>query len=231
MRVLGVHIDGGMREAFTLPARKLHVANGLPYEQIALVETLAIGAHAVERANLEDRETVLVIGAGPIGLSVIQFAALRARVIVMDVDEARLAFCREKLGIPHTVQAGEDAAERVRQLTGGDMATAVFDATGNAASMTAALKFLAHAGRLVYVGLFQGDFSLNDPEFHRRETTLLSTRNALPGDFSRIIRMIGTGRIRTDAWITHRVAADKLVETFPLWTAPGSGVLKATIEF
>ncbi len=231
MQVLGVHIDGGMREAFTLPARKLHPANALTYEQIALVETLAIGAHAVERAQLEEGETVLVIGAGPIGLSVIQFAAARARVIVMDVADTRLAFCRDKLAIRDTLNANDNPLEKLRELTAGDMPTAVFDATGNPASMMNALKYLAHGGRLVYVGLFPGDFTLNDPEFHRRETTLLSSRNALPADFSRIIRAIDEGRLSTDHWITHRATADTLVETFPTWTAPNSGVLKAIIEF
>lgn len=231
MKVLGVHIDGGMREAFTLPARKLHPANNLHYEQIALVETLAIGAHAVERAQVEEGETVLVIGAGPIGLSVIQFAAARARVIVMDVSDSRLAFCREKLGIADTLNANDNPLEKLRELTHGDMPTAVLDATGNAGSMMNALQHLANSGRLVYVGLFPGDFTLNDPEFHRRETTLLGTRNALPGDFSRIIRMIEQGKISTGPWITHRATADALVDTFPSWVAPNSGVLKAIIEF
>jgi 2-desacetyl-2-hydroxyethyl bacteriochlorophyllide A dehydrogenase len=232
MKVLGVHIDGGMREAFTLPARKLHPANALHYEQIALVETLAIGAHAVERAQVEQGENVLVIGAGPIGLSVIQFAAAAgARVIVMDVSDTRLAFCREKLAIADTLNANDNGAEKLRDLTNGDMPTAVLDATGNAASMMNALQYLAHGGRLVYVGLFPGDFSLNDPEFHRRETTLLATRNALPADFSRIIRMMEQGKISTDPWITHRATADALVDTFPSWVAPNSGVLKAMIEF
>lgn len=232
MRVLGVHIDGGMREAFTLPARKLHVANKLAYDQIALVETLAIGAHAVARAQLEARENVLIIGAGPIGLSVIQFAAAAgATPIVLDISETRLAFCREKLAIAHTLSANDNPLEKLRTLTNGDMPTAVFDATGNAASMKNALQYLAPSGRLVYVGLFQGEFSLSDPEFHRRETTLLATRNALPGDFSRIIQMIEQGKIGTDPWITHRAKAETLVDTFPTWTAPDSGVLKAIIEF
>jgi 2-desacetyl-2-hydroxyethyl bacteriochlorophyllide A dehydrogenase len=232
MKVLGVHIDGGMREAFTLPARKLHLANNLSYEQIALVETLAIGAHAVDRAKIEQNENILIIGAGPIGLSVIQFAAAAgARVIVMDVSDARLAFCREKLAIADTVNANDNPLEKIRDLTHGDMPTAVLDATGNAASMMNALQYLAHGGRLVYVGLFQGDFSLNDPEFHRRETTLLATRNALPADFSRIIRMMEQSKISTDPWITHRATADALVDTFPSWVAPNSGVLKAIIEF
>ncbi|HVS72069.1 MAG TPA: zinc-binding alcohol dehydrogenase family protein [Phycisphaerae bacterium] len=231
MKVLGVHSDGGMREAFVLPARKLHRAGGLTYDQIALVETLAIGAHAVERAQVHQGENILVIGAGPIGLSVIQFAAARGRVMVMDMAEERLAFCREKLGIADTVNAREEPQAAIRELTHGEMPTAVFDATGSAGSMMGALRYVAHGGRLVYVGLFQGDFTLSDPEFHRRETTLLATRNALPEDFSRIIGMMGTEQISTAPWITHRASADGVAETFPTWAAPGSGVLKAMIEF
>jgi 2-desacetyl-2-hydroxyethyl bacteriochlorophyllide A dehydrogenase len=231
MKVLGVHLDGGMRDWMIVPIRKLHPAGKLSYEQIALVETLAIGAHAVARANVQRDETVLVIGAGPIGLSVIQFAAALARVVVMDVNETRLAFCREKLGVAEVIDARGDAAEQLRQLTAGEMATAVFDATGNAQSMKDSLKFLANGGRLVYVGLFQGEFSLSDPEFHRRETTLLGSRNALAADFSTIISAVEEGRIDTGPWITHRAAAGEVVKVFPHWVAPGSGVLKAMIEF
>jgi 2-desacetyl-2-hydroxyethyl bacteriochlorophyllide A dehydrogenase len=231
MRVLGVHLDGGMRERMVVPTRKLHPANKLTFEQIALVETLAIGVHAVQRACVERDETVLVIGAGPIGLSVIQFALAKARVLVMDVNEARLAFCREKLGIRDTIDGRHDAIETVRRLTGGDMPTVVLDATGNPQSMNGALSFLAHGGRLVYVGLFQGDFSLNDPEFHRRETTLLGSRNALPEDFSTIIRFVEEGKIDTGPWITHRTAAGDLTRVFPDWVNPASGLLKGMIEF
>jgi 2-desacetyl-2-hydroxyethyl bacteriochlorophyllide A dehydrogenase len=231
MKVLGVHLDGGMRDWMIVPVRKLHPAGKLSYEQIALVETLAIGAHAVARAEVQRDETVLVIGAGPIGLSVIQFAVAKARVVVMDVNETRLAFCREKLGVAELIDARGDAVERLRHLTGGDMATAVFDATGNAQSMNGALKFLSNGGRLVYVGLFQGEFSLSDPEFHRRETTLLGSRNALPADFSAIISAVEEGRIDTGPWITHRAPAGDVVKVFPQWVAPGSGVLKAMIEF
>jgi 2-desacetyl-2-hydroxyethyl bacteriochlorophyllide A dehydrogenase len=238
MRVIGVHTDGGMRERFVMPLRKLHPANKLSYEQIALVETLSIGAHAVQRAAVKANDTVLVIGAGPIGLSVIQFAAPIARTIVMDVSASRLAFCREKMGVQETIQVqldpnagGPTPAEMLQALTNNENATVVVDATGNAKSMCGALKYLAHGGRLVYVGLFQGEFSLNDPEFHKRETTLLASRNSLPGDFTRIIGMIESGQIDTAPWITHRVPVAQLIETFPTWTAPGCNVLKAIIEF
>ena len=234
MRVIGVHTDGGMRDYFLLPARKLHTANNLSYEQIALVETLAIGAHAVARATVAPGENVLVIGAGPIGLSVIEFARATARVIAMDISEKRLAFVRQNLGVPDTIDARSPTTppvERLRNLTHGDMPTVVIDATGNPQSMAGALNFLANGGRLVYVGLFQGDFSLNDPEFHRRETTLLGSRNALSSDFTNLIRMIESGKISTDPWITHRAPAQEAAAAFPQWVAPDSGVLKAIIAF
>jgi 2-desacetyl-2-hydroxyethyl bacteriochlorophyllide A dehydrogenase len=232
MQVLGVHVDGGMREQFVLPARKLHPANALSYDQIALVETLGIGAHAVARAGLQAGENVLVIGAGPIGLAVMQFVlAAKCRPIVLDVSDARLGFCREQLKIADTIHAtSADVVATLADLTHRDMPTAVFDATGNPQSMIGALKFLAHGGRLVYVGLFQGDFTLNDPEFHKRETSLLGSRNALPEDFARIIKLIEGNVVDTRPWITHRAPMESVVAEFPKWILPESGVLKAVID-
>jgi 2-desacetyl-2-hydroxyethyl bacteriochlorophyllide A dehydrogenase len=234
IKVLGVHVDGGMREQFVLPAAKLHRSSVLSYDQLALVETLGIGAHAVERAALRPDETVAVLGAGPIGLTVIQFAlAAGARVLVLDVNAARLAFCREHLRLPAeaTIDTrATDAATRLRELTGGDMPTAVFDATGNAQSMAAAFQYPAHGGRLVFVGLFQGDVTFNDPEFHRRELTLLGSRNSRPADFHRIIALVESGRVDTAPWITHRAAFDAVPELLPIWTKPETGVLKAMIS-
>src|SRR4051812_28977710 len=96
LQVLGVHIDGGMRPLLRVPARKLHPSAKLDYDQLALVETLGIGAHAVERAAPTKDDFILVIGAGPIGLSVIQFAKVSgATLAVMDVSDTRLEFCRQ----------------------------------------------------------------------------------------------------------------------------------------
>jgi 2-desacetyl-2-hydroxyethyl bacteriochlorophyllide A dehydrogenase len=231
MRVIGVHTDGGMREFFHVPLRKLHPAGTLAYEQIALVETLAIGAHAVDRAAVEAADTVLVIGAGPIGLSVIQFAAPLACTLVMDVSPTRLAFCREKMNVRDTIDAKNNPVEALKELTRGDMATVVIDATGNAHSMNGAIAYLAHGGRLVFVGLHQGEFAISDPEFHRRETTLLGSRNAHPRNFSQIIRMMESRQLDTTPWITHRAPASEVAAVFPTWTRPDSGVLKAIIEF
>ncbi|HEX4086030.1 MAG TPA: zinc-binding alcohol dehydrogenase family protein [Chthoniobacteraceae bacterium] len=232
LRVLGVHSDGGMRERFILPARKLHPSPMLPFEQLALVETLGIGAHAVERAQLESGEFALVIGAGPIGLSAMQFAVEKgARVIVLDINEARLEFCRRQIGVAHAVNgAKENALEALQRITSGELPTAVFDATGNPKSMMGAFDFTAPGGRLVFIGLFSGDVTFNDPAFHRRELTLMGSRNARPEDFTRIIRLIEAGRIDTTPWITHRSDFEGVTREFPAWTRIETGVIKAMIE-
>jgi threonine dehydrogenase-like Zn-dependent dehydrogenase len=230
LQVLGVHIDGGMREYIGVPIAKLHRSASLSYEQLALVETLAVGAHAVRRARIESGEWALVIGAGPIGLATMQFASLAgARVIALDVNADRLAFCRARGLAAHAIDGRDDPLAALEELTGGDLATAVFDATGNLASMARAFAYVAHTGQLTFVGLAQGDVTFHDPAFHRREITLLASRNALPADFSQIIGQIETGAIDTEPWITHHADATTMIETFPTWLRPETGVVKAML--
>ena len=229
LKVLGVHRDGGMRPLFTVPARKLHKSARLTYDQLALVETLGIGAHAVERANIKPDDTVLVIGAGPIGLSVIQFVLVTgAKLAVMDVSEARLAFCRQQLGVTHTLAPGSEAAAQLKAIFEGDLPTVVIDATGNPKSMAGTFDLPAAGGRIVFVGLFQGDVTFNDPNFHRRELTLLASRNSVPSTFRDIIALIEAGRINTTPWITHRFALADTLQRFPE-IAGNPAVIKAMI--
>lgn len=232
LQVLGVHIDGGMREELVLPARKLHPSTRLSLDQLALVETLGIGCHAVDRAQVESGEFALVLGAGPIGLAVTQFAMeAGARVIVLDIDQRRLEFCQTQLGVPYIIDASEENPKAsLNRITGGDLPTAAFDATGNAQSMANAFEYPAHGGRLTFVGLFTGDLTFNDPNFHRRELTILASRNARPADFTHIIRLIEAKKIDTSPWITHRASLTDVVAEFPGWTDPGARVIKAMIE-
>lgn len=233
LQVLGVHTDGGMRPYFALPARKLHPSAALEFEQLALVETLAIGCHAVDRAAPTAEDQVLVIGAGPIGLATIEFVKLSgAKLIVMDMVESRLDFCRTAMGVQDTVVFRGDGSEepRLRELTDGHLPTVVIDATGNAQSMSNALNYVAHTGKLVYVGITTDLLSFPHPLMHRREMTLLASRNAMPGDFGRIIRLIETGQIDTAPWITHRTPFADLIDVFPSFTRPETGVIKAVVD-
>ena len=231
LQCLGVHTDGGMREIITVPAVKLHRSDTLTLEQLALVETMGIGAHAVERACLQAGEFALVIGAGPIGLAVIQFAQLAgATVIVMDINQDRLDFCRHQFKVDWTIAAGKEATTRLREITSNDMPTAVFDATGNRQSMIHAFDLVAHSGRLILVGLMLGDVTFHDPDAHRRELTLLCSRNATAANFQRIISLMESGEIDTTPWITHRASMTSMIDAFPSWIDPKNRVIKAMVD-
>jgi len=231
LQVLGVHTDGGMAPLLRVPARKLHKSEKLDYDQLALVETLGIGAHAVERAAPAKDDFVLVIGAGPIGLSVIQFAKVSgATLAVMDVSDTRLDFCRKQLGVAHTLKPGPGAADELRRIGGGDLPTCVLDATGNPQSMMGCFDLPAHGGRIVFVGLFQGDVTFNDPNFHRRELTVMGSRNATPATFREVIRLVESGAVDTRPWITHRLKLADVPAVFPRDIAGNPAVLKAMIE-
>ena len=233
LQVLGVHTDGGMRPRFIVPARKLHLSTELSFEQLALVETLGIGCHAVDRCQPQWKQRLMVIGAGPIGLSVIEFARLaEAEITVMDMNEGRLEFCKSTMGVDHTVRFRGDGTEaaRIREVNDGELPTIVIDATGNNKSMSYALNYVAHTGKLVFVGITTEEVSFPHPLMHARELTLLASRNALPKDFGRIIQLIEDGKIDTHPWITHRTTMDEMIDRFPSFTKPETGVIKAIVE-
>jgi 2-desacetyl-2-hydroxyethyl bacteriochlorophyllide A dehydrogenase len=234
VQVLGVHTDGGLRPEWICPAHKLHPGNNLSYDQLALVETLAIGYHAVIRADPQPGETVLVIGAGPIGLAVLEFLRLHdIKIIVMDMVESRLQFCREKLGIDHTIVFSPEGSHltELEKITGGELADAVIDATGSVRSMSTCFEYAAFTGRVIYVGITTETLSFpHAPVFHRRELTLLSSRNALPADFGKIITLIADGQIDTDIWITDRLTFDDVPTEFAAFTDTSRGTVKAIIE-
>lgn len=231
LKVIGVMADGGLRERFTVRADKLHPSSKLTYDALALVETLAIGRHAVNRAAPAPGETVLIVGAGPIGLAALIFAKIAgARTLVLDIDPGRLRFCRDAVGADALLEPGDDPVARLRAANGGESPDVVVDATGNAASMSAAFGYTAPTGRLVYVGLTRQPVTLHQPVFHRTEGTLLCSRNALPEDFRSIIRLMEDGRVDIAPWITHRTTFGRFTDDFPAFTRPGSGVVKAVVE-
>ena len=232
INVCGVHSDGGMAEYISVPSYSLVKRGNLDYDAIALVEPLAIGAHGVWRANIQKDEFVLVIGAGPIGLGTMEFARIAgAKVIALDINEQRLQFCKDKFKIEYTINpAMEDALARLQQITNGDMPVVVIDATGSQKAINNALQYLAHGGRFVLIGLQKDEIRFNHPEFHKRETTLMSSRNATREDFDHVIDCIKKGLIDPAIYITHRVKFDGLKDVFETWLDPATGVIKAMVE-
>ena len=229
LMVMGVHGDGGLRERIVVPASKLHPANELGFDQLALVEMLGIGCHAVSRGQVGAKDTVMIVGAGPIGLSVLEFVKLTgATIFVIEPNERRRDFVRQNYGIENVFATLEPA--EFGEHTQGRLAQVVFDATGNAACMGRALEYAGFAGRVVFVGITTDPIPLNDALFHRRELTLLATRNAVAADFTRILGLIREGQIRTDTWITHRAAFAEMPAAFHGWLKSDSGLVKAVIE-
>ena len=232
LEVSGVHIDGGMVEYLSVPSYSLVHGDGLSVDELALVEPLAIGAHGVRRADVKPGEFVLVIGAGPIGLGVMEFARIAGgNVIALDINAGRLTFCQEKLNVPYTINAlSPDVMEQLQAITNGDMPTVVIDATGSLKAINNSFQYMAHGARYVLVGLQRGDISVNHPEFHKREATLMSSRNATRADFEHVIASMKQGLISPTTYITHRVAFGDVRDTFASYLDPANGVIKAMVE-
>lgn len=230
LQVLGVHRDGAFTEYLCVPEPFVHRADGVTLDQAAMVEFLAIGAHAVRRARVQAGQRVLVVGAGPIGMGAMIFSRLRgATVVALDARADRLAFCARRLGAEGCVAVGEGDVEALAALTSDEFFDVVVDATGQAAAMQRGFGFVAHAGTYVLVSIVPGDITFNDPEFHKRETTLLGSRNATNEDFDTVLQAMRDGRIPAGL-NTHRMALADVPARFPALLDPNAGVVKAIVE-
>jgi 2-desacetyl-2-hydroxyethyl bacteriochlorophyllide A dehydrogenase len=232
IKVCGVHIDGGMVDYLSVPAYSVLQYDDLGYDSLALLEPMAIAAHGIRRANVQAKEFVLVVGAGPIGLATMQFASVAgATVIGMDIVESRLEVA-QKMNVHYTINSSsQNVIGQLLHITKGDMPTVVIDATGNRQAINNALMYLAHGGRYVLIGLQKDMISFSHPEFHKRETTLMSSRNATRSDFNHVIDCIQKGAIDPLQYVTHRTKFDELKNVFDNWLDPANGVIKAMVEF
>ncbi|MCX5580358.1 zinc-binding alcohol dehydrogenase family protein [Kaistia terrae] len=229
IKVLGVHTDGGMAEQIVMPEGNLYPAEGLSLRDAAMVEFLAIGAHAVRRAQPEGGRA-LVVGIGPIGLGVAIFARIAGlEVTLLDSSEERLAFARDTLGFKNTALTGPDAQKTLMAETNGDGFDVVFDATGNGQAIEAGFAMVAHGGAYVLVSIVKDRISFSDPEFHKREMMLIGSRNATKIDFDHVVASIKAGLVPLDALATHSTTLNKLTTDMPLWSHDKRGLIKAII--
>jgi 2-desacetyl-2-hydroxyethyl bacteriochlorophyllide A dehydrogenase len=231
IQVLGVHRDGGMAEYLTVPAQFLFKTEGISLDEAAMLEFLAIGAHAVRRGAVQAGQRVLVVGAGPIGVAVALFSSIKGgKVAMLDTRVDRLAFCREALGVEHAVVVGDGDKEALAELSAGEFFDVVFDATGNVKAMERGLEFVAHGGTYVLVSIVPDRISFADPEFHKRETSLLGSRNATADDFREVLTAMKAGLVPTGLMNTHRATLDDFIDVLPQWMEPATGVIKAIVE-
>ena len=231
IQVLGVHRDGAFTEYLNVPQQFVHRAEGVTLDQAAMVEFLAIGAHATRRAEVRADQRVLVVGVGPIGMAALIFSRLRgATVTVLDTRAQRLAFCRDRLGAHAGVLSGPDDEAELARLTDGDFFDVVFDATGNPRAMERGFKFIAHGGKYVLISIVNDNITFSDPEFHKREATLLGSRNATMEDFETVLSAMRAGLIPDAALNTHRLPLSQVPTEFARLLDPGQGVVKAIVE-
>jgi 2-desacetyl-2-hydroxyethyl bacteriochlorophyllide A dehydrogenase len=201
MKVFGVHVDGGMQGLAAVPVERLYESDRLSYDALSLVEFLTIGAHAVARSGLVAGDEVLVVGAGPIGLSVLQFAlAAGASARIIEKVAFRREFAR-RFGV------------EVLPEYDGRQAPIVFDATGDEEAIKASFGRVSPAGRLVLVGQFLGMIPFDHTLLMRRELTVLMSRNS-HHQFPRVIGMMERGEIPVDPWITCRMPLAAVPDVF-----------------
>lgn len=232
VQVLGVHRDGAMAEYLVVPSAVIRKAAGLTYDDLVLVEPIAIGAHALSRAALKSGEYTLVIGAGPIGLGIISLAnLLGSQVIAMDIDEYRLQQAKN-LGAKFLINPNEaDVVEKLAAITQGDMPTLVIDATGNQKAINSAFQYMSHGARYVLVGLQKETIQFSHPEFHKRESTLMSSRNALASDFEFVMEKFQERSLLASDFITNRVSFSDAAALFSDPSKPLLKGIKTIIEF
>ena len=231
IQVLGVHRDGAFTEYLSLPEAFVHKAEGVTLDQAAMVEFLAIGAHGVRRGDVQPGQRVLVVGAGPIGMAAMIFARMRGGVVTaIDGRQDRLDFCCRELGVADAVALGEGDEARLREITDGEFFDVVFDATGNGKAIERGFGFVAHGGTYVLISVVRDTITFSDPEFHKRETTLLGSRNATTEDFETVIAAMRDGLVPTAALNTHRLALADVPRDFAQLLDPTRGVVKAIVE-
>lgn len=230
LQVLGVHTDGGMQEIIAVRADLLLPVSHLSYNEMAIVEPLAIGAHALRRAGIQSGETIAVLGCGPIGIGIMKLAQLAgAQVIAIDTNEQRLDYAKQQIGVDFKVKAGSDVVKEVARLTQGNLCSAVFDATGNKVALESCPDFLSHGGRIVLVGLSKGELSYHHPAIHAKEASILCSRNATLEDFLHVIRVLD--KFPTQTYIGETVPFAQVMQEFDRWLDPNSGIIKATVDF
>lgn len=232
IKVFGVHVDGGMQDTIVLPSRLLLPANDLVYDEIAIAEPLAIGAHALRRAAVTAGETVVVLGCGPIGMGIIQLAKyIGATVVAVDINEQRLALAQSAFGADLALHGAQEPVAKLQAYTGGDLAHTVIDATGSKAAIERGTDYMRHGGTMVLVGLFKGELTFHHPSIHAKETTLLCSRNATYEDFDFVLKVLRQKKFNTQAYITKKVDAQEIIRGFDAWTSPGSPEIKVVTEW
>lgn len=229
-KTLGVQQNGGLAEEIVLPAAKLIVNATLPPHQLALVEPLSVGFHAVARGRVTQGDRVAVLGCGMIGMGVLIAAIARgAEVIAIDPGFEKRALAK-RFGAVETIDpSAEDVVARVNTLTHDDGVDVAFEAVGLPATFTQAVDLACFGGRVVYVGYSKAPVTYQTQYFNLKELDIMGSRNATIDDFRDVIRHLETMGTAADALISKVFPFDEAEEALPFWDR-NRDALKIVIE-
>ena len=229
---LGVQRNGAMREFIALPWEKIIPAEGLDPRTCALIEPMSVGFHAVNRAQVTDIDTVVVIGCGMVGLGAIVRSALRgATVIAADIDDEKLALAKE-LGATYTVNTKtEDAHAKLQEFTAGFGPDVIIEAVGSAPTYQMAVNEVAFTGRVICIGYAKTDVSFQTKFFVQKELDIRGSRNAQPADFRAVIHYLQRGTCPVDRLISNEVAPEDAPEAMRQWSENPGKVFRILVHF
>jgi L-gulonate 5-dehydrogenase len=232
LQVMGVHIDGGCQEYIAVPAANVHVLPaGLPWDEAVLIEPFTIGAQAVYRGAVQPDDLVLVMGAGTIGLTVIQMAKLAGgRVIALDIVDEKLQYAQSR-GADYTIHGTrENVAERVREISGGMMANVVVDAICNVRSFEDAIGYCSVAGRLVELSFNESPSSIAPMRIIKNEISICGSRLQTKR-FPVVIDYINQGKLSLAGFVTCGYPLDQMAQAFDYVDGNNATVRKVIIRF
>ncbi|GLT15316.1 zinc-binding alcohol dehydrogenase family protein [Vibrio algivorus] len=229
----GVHQDGGFSEYLAVKENNLvKVPKGVDSSAASVVECFAISAHASRRADIKNDENVLVVGAGPIGLAAAAIAkAEGANVVVADIDASRRAHIETSVGVKSINPMEDNYVDNLSEMFGGVLADTVMDATGNKHSMSKSVELIRHGGKIVFIGLYIGNLELDDPTFHKKETTLLSSRNATIDDFETVLGLMADKKISADMMINKSFDFETIGNIYSTEVVNNKEMIKGVINF
>jgi threonine dehydrogenase-like Zn-dependent dehydrogenase len=232
-QTLGVQRDGALTEFVTVPWQAILHSPKLNAQDYALVEPLSVGFHAVERGRVTAADTVVVFGAGMIGLGAIAGAALqkKARVIAIDLDDQKLALAK-KAGAAEVINSKtEDLHERLQHLTNGDGPNVIIEAVGSAETFVAAVNEVCFTGRVVYIGYAKKPVAYETKFFVMKELDILGSRNALPEDFANVIQVLESGLYPVAQTVTRVVPFAQTGEALREWSVNPATITKIHVNF
>ena len=233
LRLYGVHEDGGLQEFLSAPeCNWLKVESNAAAQEIAMIEPLTIGAHAVEKLNIKPGDRILVVGMGPIGISCAQNAqTYGAEVFFSEKDENRRRHGIERFGYKALDPDCFGYMEKVEKITNGDYFDAVIDTTAAKASMENDWKLIGQGGKIVFVGICNGMLEIMGVPFHMKEPSVYVTRNSTQSDFERVLRFWKLGFLNPGQFITHTTSFENAATILPQWSSVQSDVFKGVVLF